>query len=544
MKRISTGTENFKEFIDQNYYCVDKSQFIEVALRDKVSLFARPRRFGKTLNMSMLYYFLSNKEKDNTYLFDGLKISENKEIMKLQNQFPVISLSLKEINRSSLEASISSYRILISNLYKKFSELKDSSSLDSFDKNIYNSIREMTSSESVLQSALLYLSNFLEAHYHQKVVILIDEYDVPLQAAYNNNYYDEIIDFFKSALSSALKTNDSLYKGVLTGCLRIAKESIFTGLNNFSVYSILDDQSADCFGFTQEEIDEVLNYYSLSSHKDKIKEWYDGYLFGNLEIYNPWSTLYYIKELLINPNIEATSYWANTSSNEIVYNYIRNSDRSMKDEFEELVQGKAIIKDIKPELTYREMDDINNIYSFLLFTGYLKVSKYLGNNKYELVIPNKEVYKIYDNHFMDYFSEAIRDRSKEFVECLKKEDIEKANEILNEILFESVSFYDNYENFYHGFLVGLLSGNKVESNREVGEGRFDIVIKPFNIFQKCIVIECKKTDNPMDIEKDAAKAIDQIINKKYIEGLKQAGYRDVIGYGIAFYQKACYIMKA
>ena len=315
-------------------------------------------------------------------------------------------------------------------------------------------------------------------------------------------------------------------------------------MNNFSVYSLFNDQSADCFGFTPREIDEVLNYYSLSSNKNKIKEWYDGYLFGNVEIYNPWSTLYYMKELLINPDRETSSYWANTSSNSIVYDYIKNSDYAMREEFEQLVQGRSITKDIKPELTYREMDNITNIYSFLLFTGYLKVKKYLGNDRYELVIPNKEIYKIYNNHFLDYFEEETRDTRKEFVECLKKEDVEKANEILNEILFESVSFYDNYENFYHGFLVGLLSGNKVESNREAGEGRFDIVIKPFNIFQKCIVIECKRTENPVNIENDAARAVKQIIDKKYIDGLKQQGYRNIIGYGIAFYQKSCYIMKA
>ena len=393
-----------------------------------------------------------------------------------------------------------------------------------------------------LQDALLKLSHCLYMHYQQKVIILIDEYDVPLQSAYTNGYYDEMVDFLRNVFSSALKTNDALEKGVLTGCLRISKESIFTGLNNFNVYSIMDEQSSTRFGFTQQEVNELLNEYNFLEQKDEVKEWYDGYLFGSTEIYNPWSVLKYVLKA-IQSKPEPESFWANTSSNELVVNYIKQSDQVLHDEFEILMQGKSIIKDIKPELTYRDMDNINNVYSFLLLTGYLKIKRQVNKYTYELIIPNKEVYEIYHQSFMDYFTEYKASKKNKFVEALKQEDIVQASTILVSLMKKSLSFYDNYESFYHGFLLGLLDNYQVESNREFGDGRLDIVIYP-EIFQdKAIVIECKHSKNADYLLKDSQEAIKQIHDNHYLEGVLEKGYQDVVGYGISFFKKQCYITK-
>ena len=409
-----------------------------------------------------------------------------------------------------------------------------------------------------MKNSLKILSHCLYKYYQQKVIILIDEYDVPLQSAYNNGYYDEMVDFLRSIFSSALKTNDALERGILTGCLRIAKESIFTGLNNFTVRSITSQYACDCFGFTQEEIDDLLDYYDLINKRDEIKDWYDGYLFDKTEIYNPWSVLNYIKELLGDKDFHAISFWANTSSNDLVRQYIENATMKMKEDFEELINGKSIIKKITPELTYREMNfksskDMNdNVYSFLLFTGYLKIKeKVYENNElvedtYKLVIPNKEVKKIYENIFIKWFREYQNERDSNFIDALIQEDVTKANSILQDVLLQSISYYDNYESFYHGFMVGFLNadGYEVKSNRESGEGRFDLAVLPYSILNTAIVIECKHSNSIKELRKDSKEASNQIIEKRYIEGLRDEGYENVIGYGISFYKKQCIITKA
>lgn len=558
MKRISTGTENFKELLDNNYYYVDKTSLIEDVLSDKVMLYTRPRRFGKTLNLSMLYYFFSNKEKENSYLFEGLNISKDKEILKHQNQYPVIFLTLKDMQYLNFEDQKKQFAILIKELILKNIELLDSSIIDEADYNILNDFRFLKADEVQLKNSLKILSNCLYKYYQQRVIILIDEYDVPLQSAYNNGYYDEMVDFLRSVFSSALKTNDALERGVLTGCLRIAKESIFTGLNNFTVRSITSQYACDCFGFTQEEIDDLLDYYDLINKRDEIKDWYDGYLFDKTEIYNPWSVLNYIKELLGDKDFHAISFWANTSSNDLVRQYIENATMKMKEEFEELINGKSIIKKITPELTYREMNfksskDMNdNVYSFLLFTGYLKIKeKVYGNNElvedtYKLVIPNKEVKKIYENIFMKWFESYQRERRNEFINNLLDNQEKRAQKTLNQVLKSSISYYDNYESFYHGFMVGFLNadGYKVESNRESGEGRFDLAVLPMDIDDLAIIIECKHSNSIKELRKDSKEASNQIIEKRYIEGLRDEGYENVIGYGISFYKKQCIITKA
>ena len=558
MKRISTGIENFKELLDNNYYYVDKTRLIEDVLSDKVMLYTRARRFGKTLNLSMLYYFFSNKEKENSYLFEGLNISKDKEILKHQNQYPVIFLTLKDMQYLNFEDQKKQFAILIKELILKNIELLDSSIIDEADYNILNDFRFLKPDEVQLKNSLKILSNCLYKYYQQRVIILIDEYDVPLQSAYNNGYYDEMVDFLRSIFSSALKTNDALERGILTGCLRIAKESIFTGLNNFTVRSITSQYACDCFGFTQEEIDDLLDYYDLINKRDEIKDWYDGYLFDKTEIYNPWSVLNYIKELLGDKDFHAISFWANTSSNDLVRQYIENATMKMKEEFEELINGKSIIKKITPELTYREMNfksskDMNdNVYSFLLFTGYLKIKeKVYENNElvedtYKLVIPNKEVKKIYENIFIKWFREYQNERDSNFIDALIQEDVTKANSILQDVLLQSISYYDNYESFYHGFMVGFLNadGYEVKSNRESGEGRFDLAVLPYSILNTAIVIECKHSNSIKELRKDSKEASNQIIEKRYIEGLRDEGYENVIGYGISFYKKQCIITKA
>ena len=549
MKTISTGTENFKEFIDHNYYYVDKSDFIESALSDKVVLFTRPRRFGKTLNMSMLQYFLSIKEKDNAYLFNGLNITKNQEIMKYQNKYPVIFMTFKDMKGLIFDEQIEQFTFLISNIIKEHHELLKSDKLDEDDKNKLEKYRSGESTITEIKNSLLFISRCLKRHYDQKVIILIDEYDVPLQSAYLHNYYDEMTNFMGGVLSSVLKTNDSLEKGILTGCLKTAKESIFTGLNNFTVYSIFNKgKTSRHFGFTQSEIDELLRYYHLEEYQDKIKEWYDGYLFGNVNIYNPWSTLNYIRQIIQEQDDMMASYWANTSGNDIVYNYIKKGNEVLKKEFEELVQGGSVLKTIKPELTYREMEDIYNIYSFLLFTGYLKIKERIYDdkqeiklNQYELEIPNKEVKVIYENQFQSYFEEYTQNKKEELVEALRNEEVNKANELLNDILNHAVSFYDNYEAFYHGFMIGLLSGYQVYSNRESGDGRFDIGIKPETILKAYVVIECKKADKLSSLVQVSQEAAKQIIDRRYLEGIKNEGYLKVKGYGISFYEKNCWI---
>ena len=559
MKRISTGIENFKELLDNNYYYVDKTKLIEDVLSDKVMLYTRPRRFGKTLNMSMLYYFFSNKEKENAYLFDGLYISRQQEAKSYQNQYPVIFLTLKDMNNNNFQSQVYKFSSIIAGIIDKYPDVINSSLLNNRDKIWLEKYHNLEANIDELKEALYNISIFLNKHYGKKVILLIDEYDVPLQSAYNNGYYDEMVDFLRSMFSSALKTNDALERGILTGCLRISKESIFTGLNNFTVRNITDKEASDCFGFTQKEIDDLLKYYDLIEKRPEIKDWYDGYLFGKTEIYNPWSALNYIKKLLSDDQFLAISFWANTSSNELVRLYIENATLKMKEEFEQLINGKSIIKKIVPELTYREMNfknvkDMNdNVYSFLLFTGYLKIKGKVYDqegqeirNTYELVIPNKEVKYIYEDIFMNWFESYQKERRDDFIDLLLVKKEKEAQKVLNQFLKNSISYFDNYENFYHGFLVGFLNadGYTVKSNRESGEGRFDIAVLPIYIDDQSIIIECKHSKNIKELRKDSDEASKQIIDQKYIEGLQEEGYENVIGYGISFYKKQCIITKA
>lgn len=543
MKLLPTGIENFKTMIDKSAYYVDKTNFIEDVLSEQVVLYTRPRRFGKTLNMSMLYYFFSIKEKENAYLFDGLNISKNKDALKVQNKYPTIFISLKEMKNLTFDAQISSFSNVIYELLEKNLEILSSDQLSDTTKDILNKLHNRSSSAEDLKISLRVITNALYTYYQQKVIVLIDEYDVPLQAAYQNNYYEEMVEFLRSVFSSALKTNDALEKGVMTGCLRISKESIFTGLNNFTAYSVLNNISSESFGFTELEVKQLLKAYNLSEKMDEVKEWYDGYQFGNKEIYNPWSTLMYVKNITQDVSFKPISFWANTSGNDLIVKYIQNGDKKLRKEFDVLMSGQSLIKYIKPELTYREMDNINNIYSFLLLTGYLKVIKDRGENQYELVIPNKEVYEIYKQSFMSYFEDYTTSRKGELYQELVDGDAKKVNLLLNDILLRSISYFDNQESFYHGFLVGLLNDYEVVSNRESGNGRFDVCVLPENILGTVVLIECKHSISEDDLIDDAKEGARQIVEKKYLKEHRFKKYENAVGYGISFYKKQCYVVK-
>jgi len=543
MKLLPTGIENFKTMIDKSAYYVDKTNFIEDVLSEQVVSYTRPRRFGKTLNMSMLYYFFSIKEKENAYLFDGLNISKNKDALKHQNKYPTIFISLKEMKNLTFDAQISSFSNVIYELLEKNLEILSSDQLSDTTKDILNKLHNRSSSIEDLKISLRVITNALYTYYQQKVIVLIDEYDVPLQAAYQNNYYEEMVEFLRSVFSSALKTNDALEKGVMTGCLRISKESIFTGLNNFTAYSVLNNISSESFGFTELEVKHLLKDYNLSEKMDEVKEWYDGYQFGNKEIYNPWSTLMYVKNITQDVSFKPISFWANTSGNDLVVKYIQNGDKKLRKEFDLLMNGQSLIKYIKPELTYREMDNINNIYSFLLLTGYLKIIKDRGENQYELIIPNKEVYEIYKQSFMSYFEDYTTSKKNELYQELVDGDAKKVNLLLNDILLRSISYFDNQESFYHGFLVGLLNDYEVVSNRESGNGRFDVCVLPENILGTVVLIECKHSISEDDLIDDAKEGARQIVEKKYLEEHRFKKYENAIGYGMSFYKKQCYVVK-
>ncbi len=543
MKLLPMGIENFKTMIDKSAYYVDKTNFIEDVLNEQVVSYTRPRRFGKTLNMSMLYYFFSIKEKENAYLFDGLNISKNKDALKHQNKYPTIFISLKEMKNLTFDAQISSFSNVIYELLEKNLEILSSDQLSDTTKDILYKLHNRSSSIEDLKISLRVITNALYTYYQQKVIVLIDEYDVPLQSAYQNNYYEEMVEFLRSVFSSALKTNDALEKGVMTGCLRISKESIFTGLNNFTAYSVLNNISSESFGFTELEVKKLLKDYNLSEKMDEVKEWYDGYQFGNKEIYNPWSTLMYVKNITQDVSFKPISFWANTSGNDLVVKYIQNDDKKLRKEFDVLMNGQSLIKYIKPELTYREMDNINNIYSFLLLTGYLKVIKDRGENQYELVIPNKEVYEIYKQSFMSYFEDYTTSRKGELYQELVDGDAKKVNLLLNDILLRSISYFDNQESFYHGFLVGLLNDYEVVSNRESGNGRFDVCVLPENILGTVVLIECKHSISEDDLIDDAKEGARQIVEKKYLEEHRFKKYENAIGYGMSFYKKQCYVVK-
>ncbi|MCR0421130.1 ATP-binding protein [[Clostridium] innocuum] len=546
MKRLPIGVEDFKKMIDKNFYYIDKTDFINDVLHEEVVLYTRPRRFGKTLNMSTLYYFFSIKQKENAYLFNGLNIMKRRDAVEHLNKYPVIMISLKEMKQTTFEKQLEMYSVFIRDIIRRNQELLESEQINAIDKELLTAYYMGTKNEVSLQTALKFLCECLQQHYHQNVILLIDEYDVPLQSAYLHGYYDQMVEFLRNVFSAALKTNDALEKGVLTGCLRIAKESIFTGLNNFKVNSIFDGDENQQFGFMQNEIDILLEKYDALEYRYNIKEWYDGYQFGGCDVYNPWSVLMYMDRLTNSNNESPESFWANTSGNDVIYRFIQQGNAEMKQDFDILSSGGMIEKTIKPELTYRELDDTDNLYSFLLFTGYLKAISKTDTNTYQLMIPNKEIQYIYTTIFEEWFKQQIKSYQASFLEALLQEHVEEANEILNTVLFQSMSYFDYDEKYYHGFLNGMLQGKgsyRIVSNQESGFGRCDLAVLPAYNKNRGLLLELKVAKREEDVEKSAEVAIQQIKEKQYIEGLHRKGYTDILGYGIAFYKKTCTIKR-
>ncbi len=553
-KPIPVGIEDFKEIIDMNCYFVDKTMLIRDILDSgsKVTLFTRPRRFGKTLNMSMLRRFFEKTEDDNPYLFDGLLISEaGEKYHKYMGQYPVISISLKSMKQPSFELALTEFKKIISNEFRRYRDISKSDKIFDSDKEDFLNICNRRGDYSMYNTSLNFLSNCLYEVYGQKVIVLIDEYDVPLENAYFNGFYEDMINLIRSVFESVLKTNDSLEFGVLTGCLRISKESIFTGLNNLSVHSVTDNSFASYFGFTESEVIEILEYYNLSDCFDEIKKWYDGYLFGETEIYNPWSVLKYIQFALNNKNHILQTYWVNTSSNSIIHELITKSDRKTKNDIETLITGGSIDKQLYDDITYANMNVKSEyIWSFLLHTGYLKPAQIYQKGIYSYftaVIPNTEIITTYENTFRQWFDESIRIADKSILlNAVLDGDAETFELEVNRWLLKSISYHDGYENFYHGFLVGLLEYSDeylVESNRESGTGRNDIVIKNVLTRDIAVILEIKSVGKGESLDQMCDVALRQIEDRQYEVGLVNEGYKKILKYGIAFEGKRCKIKR-
>lgn len=553
---LPIGIDNFEKVVRGGYYFVDKTMFIRELLdmKGEVNLFTRPRRFGKTLNMSMLRYFFENGGADNKELFRGLKIMDaGEEYLAHMGKYPVISISLKSMKQYSYELAFDMLKKAVREEYKRhWDEVMGSARVGVTEKERYRRLRELEGTESDYADSLKFLSECLYTCTGQRSIILIDEYDVPLENAYFSGFYERMVALIRSLFESALKTNDNLEFAVVTGCLRISKESIFTGLNNLNVVSITNKTFAEHFGFTQEEVEQMLRDYGLEENLETVRQWYDGYQFGETEVYNPWSVINYVNSCYNNKKEFAKPYWSNTSSNSIVRNLVEHADISVKQEIEALIEGGTIEKPIHEDITYDDMDSTeDNLWNFLFFTGYLKKisERQEGETIYmEMAIPNSEVRYVYKNAVLRWFEEKTKKKElTTLYESMLNGDAEKMAEILSENLMETISFYDYQESYYHGFLAGMLKniGNYiVQSNRESGNGRPDILVRYPSVRGKAIIIEIKVAKTYQDLEEKCDEALGQIEEQKYEEALRQEGYQDILKYGVAFYRKECMVKKA
>ena len=560
IKKLPVGFENFQEIRKLDFYYVDKTKLVEQLLENwsKVNLFTRPRRFGKTLNMSMLKSFFEIGT--DTALFDGLYISQNEELCKeYMGKYPVIFLSLKGVDGLTFEEAQSALCELIAGEVRRFKFLLNSSRLDNNEKNIYRDLislqgEQETTLATKLKFSLKKISELLYQHYGQKTIVLIDEYDVPLDKAFQHGYYREMVALIRGLFGEALKTNDFLQFAVLTGCLRVSKESIFTGLNNFKVYSADDVRYDEEFGFTNEEVKKLLEDYNLQKHFTEVKEWYDGYRFGNADIYCPWDVINYVDDLVSEAKSQPKAYWINSSGNDLVKRFIDMADKTTKDEIEQLIVGEAVEKRIRLDLTYDEIDNsIDNLWSVLFTTGYLTKNGDVENGMYRLIIPNKEVREVFLLQIRDWFDQVVANDhastekiNRGFLEG-KTDDIQQE---LTMFLGETISVLDTKarneekEIFYHGILIGILknySGWAVKSNRESGDGYADILLKPKNP-DVGIVIELKYAHSMNELDKACERAMEQIKNHRYDTELREDGRNDILAYGIAFCKKRCKVV--
>ena len=557
LKKLPIGIENFEKLRQEDFYYIDKTRLIEQLLTrwGEVNLFTRPRRFGKSLNMSMLQSFFEIG-KDKT-LFDGLRISDNQELCeKYQGKFPVVSVSLKGINGATYEEARRFLIKTINEEARRLSVLSDSAELDETDHELLTQLKKKEMTNDSLVYSIRELTELLEKHYGRKVIVLIDEYDVPLAKANENGYYDEMVLLIRNLFENALKTNSSLKFAVLTGCLRIAKESIFTGLNNFKVYSITDKSFDETFGFTDAEVRELLRYYGQEKYYETVKEWYDGYRFGNVDVYCPWDVINFCSDHLADPGLEPKNYWANTSGNSVISHFIDSVGKPQKltrMELEQLVNGGIVQKEINSELTYKELySSIDNLWSTLFMTGYLTQRGEFSGNRYNLVIPNREIRNIITNHILKMFKENVKDDGKtvsDLCDALLNQNPEKVESIFTEYMKKTISIRDTFaqkptkENFYHGLLLGILGFKEnwsVMSNRESGDGFGDILIR-IEDEDVGIVIEVKYADDG-NLQGECEKALQQIIDIRYTEALEQEGIHTIIKYGIACYRKKCKVL--
>ncbi|OFO25009.1 hypothetical protein HMPREF3051_11730 [Fusobacterium sp. HMSC064B11] len=534
MKKIPIGVENFKEIINNNYYYVDKTKFIEKILNDgsKIKLFTRPRRFGKTLNMSTIKHFFDTKNnEENRKLFNNLDI-EKSVYIKEQGQYPIIFVSMKGIKDITWEEAKSSLKILISKLYSEFKYLLDD--LDEFDLPRFKKYLLADIDFANLKNALEFLTRVLYEKHKKEVILLIDEYDSPLISAYEHNYYDEAINFFKVFYGEALKTNDYLKMGIITGIIRVIKAGIFSDLNNLRVYSILDKQYSDFFGFTEKEVEKMLIDFNIEYNLPEVKSWYDGYEFGDTEVYNPWSILNFVQ------NRELEGYWIGTSGNFLIKEVLKDSNSEINASLEKLFNGEKIEEVITGNSDLSSLLSYHEIWELLLFSGYLTVDKKIDEDVYSLRLPNKEIRKFFKNEFIDITFGASEFRKT--METLKNNKIEEFEKNLQNILLKSTSYMDGKnENFYHGLFLGMsfYLDNKylVKSNREAGFGRYDVLIEPINKKERAFILEFKVTDSEKNLEKFSKEALEQIINKKYNIELIKKGIKDITYIGIAFYKK-------
>ena len=551
-KKLPIGIENFEDMIKENYYYVDKTGLIKQLLNEHglVNLFTRPRRFGKSLNMSMLKYFFEIG--NDQAIFEGLEISKDKELCdQYQGKFPVISVSLKGAKAGNYEDAKAMMKYIMAAESRRLYDRMSGDKLSEKQKEQMKSLMSDNMKDTELMTALWILSSILKEYYGKKVIILIDEYDVPLDKAFENNYYNEMIILLRNMLEQSLKTNDNLYMAVLTGCLRIARESIFTGLNNFNIFSITDQYFDEYFGFTDKEVKEILQYYKVPEAFEQTKKWYDGYRFGNTDIYCPWDVINHCRALKVEPDATPQPYWINTSGNYIVKRFIEKANQQTRREIEQLIEGKAIQKEIRLELTYNELDStIENLWSVLFATGYLTQQGKPQGRTYSLIIPNESIRQIFIEQIQEWFKETTRkdeNRLKDFCKAFEEGNAEAIEEQFNNYLMKTISIRDTFttkkENFYHGVLLGLLSYDPdwyITSNQESGDGYSDIMIEAEQA-RIGIIIEVKYAENIKTLDKACQKALKQIKEKNYDQKLEE-GYETILNYGIACYKKRCKVL--
>lgn len=554
-KALPIGVDNFEKLITGNYYYVDKTILIKELsdLKGEVNLFTRPRRFGKTLNLSMLRYFFEdtgNSEQNtrNAALFKGLKIMDaGDSYISQMGKFPVINLTLKSAKQTTFESAYYKIKEEIAEEFRRHDFLLQASVFSATEKQMFQELMDQKAPYDAYSGSLKFLSKCLYKATGEKTIILLDEYDVPLENSYFSGFYDEMVSFIRSLFESALKTNECLQFAVITGCLRISKESIFTGLNHLNIISVMDKRFSEHFGFTKQEVQSSMSYYEREERFSDMKKWYDGYLFGDTEVYNPWSVIKFLYDLNADKNAFPKPYWINTSSNEIIKNMISRADRETKGQIETLLDGNSLDIQVHEEITYEDMNENGEaLWNFLYFTGYLtKDSEYFKESSIflKLRIPNVEIKTIYQNTILNWFRTRIKKQNfQDLYQAMEGGNAGKMEEILGEQLVSTISFYDNAENFYHGFLAGILSQSEnymVKSNRESGNGRSDLMVKSPSLRGRSFIIEVKVSNCIDALEADAKRAVKQIYEQGYMNELRAEGYRRTDCYGISFYRKDC-----